>query len=98
MSSMTPPMFGNQSETGIPDLPYAFERSQTRNDGPLHLRVVIAESNRIHDFAGVFIVLRIEGVDVAHATAHEQIDDRFRVGLSRQTRSGILPSSAHSDP
>src|SRR5271163_4498970 len=35
----------------------------------LHWGIVIAKANRVHDLSGVFIVFRIEGIDMAHAAA-----------------------------
>ena len=35
----------------------------------------IAKSNRIHQHASVFVVLRIKRINVANTAAHEQVDD-----------------------
>src|SRR5580658_1325525 len=62
-------------------LPVLFISAEDGDDGTFHGRIVIAEADGVHDFARVFIVLRIKGIDVAYAAAHEQIDDRFGWGL-----------------
>ena len=47
------------------------------NDRPLDLGDVVAERGDVDHLAGVLVALGIEGVDVAHAAAHEQEDDRL---------------------
>jgi hypothetical protein len=76
---------------GDAGFPVSLERSQARDYGTLHGRVIVAEADRIHDFACMPVVLRIECVDVAHAAAHEEVDHRFRARCARKNRIAELP-------
>ena len=80
-SSITPPTFGNQSETGMPDFPYCLKVRRMGITGRFIVGDVVAEADGVDQLARVLVVLRIEGIDVADAAAHEQEDDRFGLGL-----------------
>src|SRR5438128_11112290 len=47
----------------------------TGNHRTLHLGQVVAEPDRVDQPAGPFVTLRIEGVDMAYPTAHEEKND-----------------------
>src|SRR5262249_33705142 len=84
-------------------LPIPRECAQTGNHGPSHLGLVIAEPDDIDQLPRPLVVLRVEGVDMADATAHEQRDDRRRSGPEVRTKrgvadlAGLCPESAHGD-
>ena len=85
----------------MPDLPVPRERAQAGDHRPLHLGEVVAEADGIDQLAGPFVVLGIEGVDMADAAAHEQEDDRLGLGLEvrpEDERSGISRASAQIAP
>ena len=70
-------------------LPVPRERPQAGDHRPPHLRQVVAEPDRVDQLARPLVVLRVEGVDVADAAAHEQEDHRSRPG--REMRPSAMP-------
>ena len=63
------------------------EGAEAGNHRALHLGDVVAKANGIDELAGVLVALRVERVDVADATAHEEED--HRVGLLATGQTGI---------
>jgi hypothetical protein len=59
----------------------ASERPLTGDYRPFHLRLIIAETDRIDELAGPLVVLRIERVDMTYAATHEQEDHRLCLSL-----------------
>ena len=55
----------------------------------LHGGQVVSETHGIHQLAGMRIALRVEGVDVADSTGHEQEDDGSRLGSEVRPHDGI---------
>jgi hypothetical protein len=74
------------------------------DDRPLHFREVVAEPDRVDQFAGPLVVFGIERVDVAHAAAHEQEDDRPCTGRKVRPNRGFVdlarfcPQGTHRQP
>src|SRR5262249_45703857 len=64
--------------------------SQARNHGPLHFRHVVAESDGVDHLSGPLVVFRIERIDVADSAAHEEENDRLRLGLIARAQNRIL--------
>src|SRR5580765_391282 len=53
----------------------AREGAQAADHRALHFGEVVAEADGVDEFSGVFVVLGIEGIDVADAAAHEKEDN-----------------------
>src|SRR4051812_33615069 len=70
------------------------KRAEARNDRAFHGRQVVTEPNRIDELTSPLVVLRIKGVDMADAAAHEEKDDRFRLRGVMRTNGGVLDFSA----
>ena len=70
-------------------LTIATKSALARNDGPAHLCQIVAEADDIDHLARPFIVLGIEGVDMADAAAHEKKDDGFHLGREMGAKEGI---------
>src|SRR5260370_19363487 len=68
---------GNRN-TGLPIL---FERTQCGDYRPLHWSYVVSEADGIDQFTGVLVVLRIERIDMADATAHDEVTVSLRILL-----------------
>ena len=77
----------------MPDLPYCLNVRRLGITGRFISAHVVAEADGIDQLAGVLVVLRIEGVDVADAAAHEQEDDRLGLGLEVRPQVSARESS-----
>src|SRR6266542_5068636 len=64
----------------------------TGNHRTLHLRQVVAEPDRVDQFAGPFVSFWIEGVDVADPATHEQKDDRPDARREMRRQPGLRHS------
>ena len=81
----------------------AGEGAQARDDRPSHFRQVVTEANRVNELARVFVILGIEGINVADTPTHKKKDDRLRFRLKVRPENCILdftclgPKSAQGD-
>ena len=85
---------GKPIRNGDPRLTIMRERAVTGDDRALHLGLVVAEANGINELTGVLIALRIECVDVADPSAHEQENHRLGFGGEMRPQHGILDFSS----
>ena len=77
------------------------KRAQAWDHRPLHPGEIVSKPDRIDQFAFPLFVFRVEGVDVAHASAHKKKDDGFGLRLEMRSDANIenlsifRPQSAH---
>ena len=82
-------------------LAMALEGAQAGNHRALHLGEVVAEADGVDELSRVPVVLGVEGVDVADASAHEEKDDGLGLRLTEEGLGNFLRLSedaAQSQP